>query len=160
MAQQQSWSGRNQSKAYPWLTYFFLLQEWKMTQTTYQVRAAGATPRDSRRNRGRRGQPSRTTSCRPWRSPSRGRSTSASRTAWSWPRNSGWQTRRSKPGTKIDGELLVLDLALSSHSVFVDWRMEMSQRVLQTFLYAVDTAPLLRCQRFQTIFKIQSQIFS
>lgn len=75
-----------------------------MTPTKYQVRVAGAASLRSQRSRGRRGRRSRTTSSKPWRSLLRDRSTSASRTGWSWRRSWDWRIRRSRPGTKIEGE--------------------------------------------------------
>lgn len=82
-----------------------------MIQMTYQARAAAATLQRSPRNSERQELLSRTTNCRLLRSRSSGRSTSASRTGWSLPRSSDLLTRRSKRGTRIEGELYLIDIS-------------------------------------------------
>lgn len=85
----------------PLFAFFFL--QWKR-KGTGRSPAAETALRSGSRSPGRPGRPSLTTSWRSWSAASSGRSTWASRTAWSWRPPSTSPTRRSRPGTRIGGE--------------------------------------------------------
>ena len=90
---------------------FFQLQTMSKAQATTtaplatrpRTRTTTFWTRTPRGNSARPAPLSPTTSSRPWRGPSRNRSTSASRTGRSWPPNSTCQTPRSRPGTRTAG---------------------------------------------------------
>lgn len=86
-----------------------------MIPTTCRARAAAGTPRGWPRSKEKRGQPLPTTSYKPWRSPSKGRSISVYKIGWSSRRNLVSRIRKSKLGIRIEGELLVILYLMLNH---------------------------------------------